>query len=54
VLDEICRRLSRIPLELQGQPLLYLRGDDWSAAQHDRIFNFTAIGRSRDCSPQIG
>src|SRR5437899_2337025 len=47
-LDEICRRLSRIPLELQGQPSLYLRGDDWIAAQHGRIINFTATGRSRD------
>jgi hypothetical protein len=51
VLDEICRRLSRIPLELQGQPSLYVRGDDWIAAQHGRIINSTATGRSRDYSP---
>jgi len=29
VLGEICRSLSRIPLELQGQPSLYLRLEDW-------------------------
>src|SRR6266700_2391434 len=47
VLDEICRSLSRIPLELQGQPSLYLRADDWISAPHGRIINFTGTGRSR-------
>ena len=40
VLDEICRSLSRIPLELDGQPSLYLRGEDWVAARHGRDFDF--------------
>ena len=40
VLDEICRSLSRIPLELEGQPSLYLRSEDWTAAQNGRVVNF--------------
>jgi hypothetical protein len=52
VLDETCRRFSRIPLKLQGQPSLYLRGGDWIAAQHGRIISFTATGRSRDLLPE--
>ena len=32
VVGEICRSLSRIPLELQRQPSLYLRLEGWRAA----------------------
>jgi hypothetical protein len=37
VLGEIFRSLSRIPLELQGQPSLYLRAEDWTLAQRYRV-----------------